>query len=61
MNYELLKTKGITLDWVTKEIFNFNTMKNILLGHTDDLTHVYSDMSNQHLAVLLKYQVIKIY
>jgi hypothetical protein len=56
-NKEMLKTKGITLNWMTRQIFNYRMMRNVLLGHTDDLTHIYSNMTDQHTAVLLEHQV----
>lgn len=42
---------------MTKEILNYKIMRNVLLGHTEDLSHIYSNMSDQHMAVLLEFQV----
>ena len=54
-NREELRTKGISLDWVTNQIFNFDSMADVLLGHTDDLMGIYDDMKDQELAERLRF------
>ena len=55
LNREELRTKGISLDWITHQIFNFDTMTHVLLGHTDDLLGIYDDLWDQELAERLRF------
>ena len=55
LNREELRTKGISLDWITNQIFNFDSMAAVLLGHTDDLMKIYDDLHDQELAERLRF------
>ena len=56
LNREELRTKGISLDWITNQIFNFDSMADVLLGHTDDLLGIYDDLKDQELAKRLRFK-----
>ena len=55
LNREELRTKGISLDWITNQLFNFDSMADVLLGHTDDLLEIYDQLQDQELAERLRF------